>query len=133
MASASLVPSAGAVSITGYVADFASMQPTSSQSVEEVTPYGANTMAKHRGSGTPSLAMVVGGFALKGAANTTPPLVVMSSTGGACTFTLDTSCTLTGNFVMEQYALQHARMRAAVPFTLGMQNSDDITQAHVTS
>jgi hypothetical protein len=133
MASASLVPANGACTITGFVADFASLSPNSQQSVEEVTPYGANTMAKRRGSGTPTLDVAVGGFQLKGAASTTPPLVTMSSTGAACVFTLDTSCTLTGNFVFSNFQLTHARMRAAVPFTLNVSNADDITLAWVTS
>ena len=133
----SIVQSVGTSTAT-LTADFNSFEIETSQSVEDVTPYGSNKMAKNVGSGTPTMMVTVGAFALKGASTSPEYFGVVSSAvmgggGATCTFTLDSSLTETGTFVIERKRLTHARMRAAVPLTLTLRNYGDITETWVTS
>lgn len=137
MAAISLVPKNGAVVVGAWAANFASFDIDTTQSVEDVTPYGANVDAVHVGSGTPSIDVNIGAFALAHATSTPPTMGSMSAVGGAtgasCTFTLDTGVTEAGSFVAKSIRISHARMRAAVPIALAMSNAGDITETWAVS
>lgn len=134
MASASLVPKNGAVSLSygtnTVAADFNSFDIGSSQVVENVTPYGANTCTKNVGNGTPDFDFTIQAFALKGASGTAPSTITGLSGGTAsATFTLDTSCTLSGSLMVQSIRLSHGRMKAAVGLTISAKNAGDITES----
>ncbi len=133
MASASLIPKNGAVSIGALVADFASFDMTSSQATENVTPYGANTCSKNVGSGTPTFTFNVGAFALAHASNTPLAMPALSATGASSTFTLDTGVTEACTAITQSIRVGHGRMRAAVPVALSLVNAGDVTETWASS
>lgn len=131
--SVSPVPKNGAVALTGYVMDFNSFSIRSSQSVEGVTPYGANTMSKNVGSGTPDWNISIGAFALAHNTGTPPALTSLAGAGVALTLTIDTGLTEAGGMVIESIELQHGRMRAAVPVALQGKNAGEFTETWATT
>lgn len=133
MAQGSLIPKNGAVVAAGITADYNNFEIESKQAVEDVTPYGTNTCAKHTGSGTPAFTVNIGAFALAHAAGTPLALPVLGATGAAATFTLDTGVTETGTFITESIKVTHGRMRAAVPVAMVLQNGGDVTEAWIAS
>jgi hypothetical protein len=140
MASSSLIPKNGAITVATIIADYAGFDLTTTQSVESVTPYGNNVNEKRVGSGTAGLAANISAFALAHASNTPLLLPTMgaasgaaAAAGAACVFTLDTGVTETGNFVIQSIRIGHARMRAAVPVAISALSAADITEAWASS
>jgi hypothetical protein len=135
MASSSLIPKNGAVVAGVLVMDFASFHLRATNSVEDVTPYGSNVMAKRVSAATPGLDVTIAGFLLQHAANTAPTICsgtgVFAGGGIAVTLTLDTSVTYAGNLAVGSFDIQHARMRAAVPALLAGQSANDWTETWV--
>src|SRR4051812_28446275 len=120
MAALSLVPKNGAIAFAAVTADFASFDIESSQSVENVTPYGANVNAKHVGSGTPEISINIGAFALAHTTGTPAKLDTLpgAGTGATLTLTLDTGVSEACTMIVQSVRLSHARMRAAVPMAI---------------
>ncbi len=138
MAASSLVPKNGAVAYGSYIADFASFDIDGSQAVDNVTPYGSNTCAKHVGSGTPAFQFNIGAFALKGTTGTSPNLpgtnTIFSSGGATCTLTLDgTSVTEAFTGIVERFRIGHARMRGFVPIGITMRNAGELVETWAVS
>jgi hypothetical protein len=128
MAQVSLVPKNGAITLTGYLMDFQSFSLRVAQSVENVTPYGANKMTKNVGNGTPDWNISIGAFALAHASGTPLALDTLSAVGAALVATLDTGVTETGALVIESLDLQHSRLRAAVPVAISGKNYGDFVE-----
>lgn len=123
-------PKNGAVAIAPSTAsDFASYDYSESQAVESVAAYGAAVYDPFRASATPHASVSVAGFAKTGAVGVPPGFGATGFTaaGGAATFTVDTGVTLTGNFVVSNIRLSHARLRAAVPLSYQLENAGDVT------
>lgn len=134
MAATSLAPLNGAVTVTGKVYDYNNFTIESDQMVDDVTPYGANVMAKHVGNGTPSLSVTIGAFCLKGATGTPAGLCSAPATGGvSTTLTLDTGVTEAGLLVIAKIRVEHGRMRAAVPISLSGSQAGDWTETWPTT
>jgi hypothetical protein len=124
----SLIPKNGAVSYGSFVADYNAFEITANQSVESVTPYGANTCSKNVGNGTPDFDFSISAFALAHAASTPAALPSMSASGVTTTFTLDTGVTEACSMVASRISLGHGRMRAAVPYNITGKNGGDVTE-----
>jgi hypothetical protein len=133
MAASSLIPKNGAVAIGTMVADFASFEIESKQSVETVTPYGTNLDSKNVGNGTADFTVNVGAFAEAHSAATALGMPTLGATGSTCTFTLDTGVTEAGTFIIESMKVSHARMRGAVPLAITLRNAGDVTEAWIAS
>lgn len=133
MASASLIPKNGACTIGTLVADFAAFDIASMQSVETVTPYGANTCSKNVGSGTPDFTINVGAFALAHATSTPLAMPTLAAAGSSAVLTLDTGVTETLTAITQQIKVSHARMRGAVPVAFTLRNAGDVVEAWITS
>ncbi len=131
MASALLTPSTGAVSLPyANASDFGAMEVTEDSARESVAAYGAAVYDPFRSSGTPHQTVQCTGFARANANNTQPFGALgglVAAGGGAATFTLNTNTTITGNYIIGNVKLTHARLRAAVPLTWQMDNSGDPT------
>src|SRR5690349_218009 len=115
MASSPLIPKNGAVTLAGYLMDFASFDLESAMSVENVTPYGSNTCSKNIGSGTPDFSASVGAFALAHTTSTPLKMDTLAATGAAAVFTLDTGVSEAATMVVQSLRVSHARMRGSVP------------------
>ena len=133
MAASSLIPKNGAVAYGSYLADFASFDIDGQQAVDNVTPYGTNSLSKNVGSGTPTFTYNIGAFALKGTTGNNPNLpgtnTIFSSGGATCTLTLDgTSCTEAFTGIVERFRIGHARMRGFVPIGITLRNAGEMTE-----
>lgn len=138
MAASSLIPKNGAVAFGTYTADFASFDIDVSQAVDDVTPYGSNTDAKHVGSGTPTWEFNAGAFLLAHTTSAQPFLpgntsTIFTSGGSTATFTLDTNCTYSCTAVLRRFRISHARMRGFAPAALSLTNGGNVTEAYATA
>lgn len=134
MAASSLIPKNGAVVAGSLVMDFASFNLAAHNSVEDVTPYGVQNMAKRVSAATPGFDVSIFGFLLAHAAGTPPTIVtgtgIFAGPGIAATLTLDTGVSYAGNLACETFSIQHARMRAAVPAMLGGKSANDWSETY---
>lgn len=113
---------------TGANGVFQSFTVDESQATEDVTVYGSANGAygAFLGSGTPVQNVVVNGFVPTGASGN-PGFGAMTSAGGTCTATYDTSCTSAGIYILQSISLSHARNRGAVGCQWRLQNAGSNT------
>lgn len=135
--SSSLIPKNGAVTAGSFVMDFGSFSIKATNSVEDVTPYGANVMAKRTSAATPGLDLNIAGWLLAHGSGSPPTICsgtgIFAGAGISTTLTLDTGVSYAGNMVVESFDIQHARMKAAVPATLGGKSANDWTETYAVS
>lgn len=133
MALSKLAPKNGSITVAGVGGDFSSFSLRARQQVDDTTGYTETTFADHSGSGCFSWTLSFAGFCTKGAAGTTLGMASISDASAAVVCTLDTGCTYSGNFVIEELGFDHRKVAGAVPFSGVAYNKLTIAEAWVTS
>lgn len=116
----------------GVLADYNSFEINQSQGAESVAAYGAAISDPWRGSGTPHImisgtAFQKGHAALTGFMISTQGSGLSDPDGATSTFTVDTGHTVAAPFVVTDFRLSHARLRAAIPVNYTIHQSADET------
>lgn len=139
MAKAGISVKNGAVVLpTGYNMDSQSMRIRESQATENVTIYGGTTYGAMRGNGTPIQQVSITGFPFKGNGSGTSNVgfSIMGAAGNdigtAATITIDTGCTIAGNYIVNDIDMDHSRIVAAAKTTVQMMNAGDLTVTWAT-
>ncbi len=111
---------------SGHGADIASFSLDETQDSESVAFYGTNLYNPFRGAGTYHLSASVAAFAAYGASGLSPGFGAATAVGASTTFGINsTTVQLVGSFIVSRISLMHARLRAAIPLTFGLENSAD--------
>ena len=138
MAKTHIIVIDGAVVLpTGYALDSQSMRIHESQATEDISWYGGTAYNVNLGTGSTRQDIQITGFPYKGVTASNPGFGSMNGTAGAlgssATFTIDTGCTLTGNYIANDLSMDHSRLVAGAKTSLSLMPSGDITAAWATS
>jgi hypothetical protein len=108
-----------------------------SQASEDITAYQGTAYNIFLGTGSTRQDVTITGFPYKGVTASNPGFGSMNGTagalGGAATFTIDTGCTLTGSYIVDDLSMDHSRLVAGAKTSLALKPSTDITPVWATS
>lgn len=122
---------------TGFALDSQSMRIHETQATEDISSYGGTVYNINLGTGSTRQDISITGFPYKGVTAANPGLGSMNGStgalGGSATFTIDTGCTLTGSYLVNDVSMDHSRLVAGAKTTLALMPSSDVTVAWATS
>lgn len=133
MALTKLKPKNGSITVAGVGGDMSRYDLRARQQVDDTTGYQEGRDAAHSGSGCFVWTLNFSGFCQKGASGAKLGMGSISDTPAAVVCTLDTSCTYSGNFVIEELGFSHQKVSGAVPFQGTAYNDGTVTEAWVES
>jgi hypothetical protein len=133
MAAAKFGGVTGNLSIGGVGGDLTSFDLEARQQVDDVTGYQESSDADHSGSGVRAWALDFTGFLMANGAGTSPGLGSLSNAVAAVVATCHTSCTYSGNFVIESLRISHKKIAGGIPFSGRAHNKGAVVEAWATS
>lgn len=138
MAKTHIIVISGAVVLpTGFALDSQSMRIHESQASEDISWYGGTAYNVFLGTGSTRQDVSITGFPYKGVTASNPGFGSMNGTagalGGSATLTIDTGCTLTGNYLCDDLAMDHSRLVAGAKTTLALKPAGEIVPVWATS
>lgn len=121
--------SSGNFTTADHKFDAASIRGVFNQPVDESTGYSDTIWSQHRGSGSISMGVTIGGFCADNAASTNINADGMSAAGSATTtLTLNTSTTYAMTLVVGSIEFQHSRVSGYTPCVLSGMNAGTVTE-----
>jgi hypothetical protein len=127
----------GSVVVPNFYLDYQTMRIHSAQQHTDVTYYGGTVFGQDLGSGTEKMDFACTGFPFKGVTNAGSPFMgqmngTSGALGGASTFTIDTSCTISCSATGVDGSMNHSRIVAGAMCSLEFVLTEDATIAWST-